>query len=184
MTPERSALRAATRDAHDRVDALFSTLDLTTREGLSAFLVAHRHAFDAIRASWTRLDIMDLADPLALIDADLETLGWDRKHHPKMQVPNAGHPLGTAYVIAGAHLGRKVLHRRWIQTGDACVRQAGRYLSSRQFDEVWPRTLSALSGLDGATLADVKIAAMRTFEIFEMAAQDALQPRLHKMGML
>lgn len=116
----RFALRAATADAHDRVDALFSQCDLTGRAGYGAFLQAQAAAFLPIERA---IDASDWGDAVpdwparrrgALLLGDLAALGLPVPDANSTRAgPLAGTEaiLGTVYVLEGSRLGGAVLVR-------------------------------------------------------------------------
>lgn len=78
----RFALRAATSEAHERLDALFSRFDLGDRADYSEFLLAQAGAFLPVGAALDRagaLDSIDASRPtVAMLDINL----GDRTSYP------------------------------------------------------------------------------------------------------
>jgi heme oxygenase len=167
-----AALKAATRKAHDQLDAHFSGYDLAEPGDYARFLTAHAAAFlpieDALdRAGAARL----LADwPThrrrdALV-ADLDEMGL------AIPVPVGPPPyaddealLGGLYVIEGSRLGGAVLTRA---VGDGLPR---RFLSAPQEKGRWRRFIATLDQFlyPGRSLSRAGDAALATFACFEQA---------------
>ena len=115
------ALKAATAGHHARVEALMPTLDaLATPQGYAAALRA-LHAFHAAwePAVWRApgLDGAGLDEvgrrKLPLLERDLRALGIApcAARPPAPRVPDAAAALGALYVLEGATLGGRVIHR-------------------------------------------------------------------------
>ena len=168
-----AALRAATRDEHERLDTMMGGFDLADRASYQDFLCAHAMALPAIE---TALDDAGFADRLedwperrrgAALAADLAALGGAM---PEPLVPPAlsgtAAQWGAAYVIEGSRLGGKFLAR---QVG-ADLPKA--YLGAPQAGGGWRRFLD---GLDRAVtsprqIAEAREAARAAFAMFEVAA--------------
>jgi len=115
------ALKAATAGHHARVEALMPSLDaLATPPGYAAALRA-LHAFHAAwePAVWSApgLDAAGL-DPAArrklpLLERDLRARGIEpcELRPPAPDIPDAAAALGALYVLEGATLGGRVIHR-------------------------------------------------------------------------
>lgn len=115
----RQALRAATRDEHDRVDALFSRFDLSRRAGYRAFLTAQHAAFAPVERAVDRAGgAAVLADWPArrrshLLEADLTDLGAAAGEDGEpLTMLTPAEILGAVYVLEGSRLGGAVLRRR------------------------------------------------------------------------
>ena len=116
-----AALRRETRPLHDRVDAL-AALDPVTPAAyerfLSAMLAAHRPLSS----------VLDNADQIAWLEADLRALGQDPDDVPAALDPpprwlTDSSRLGAAYVIEGSALGGRALLPGVVATlGDAATR--------------------------------------------------------------
>lgn len=112
------ALRSATADQHDRVDALFSRADLTARGGYAQFLAAQADAHLAVEDALDRSDAAAVLPDwperrrAALLRADLAELG--EAPPPLAQVALFDTPaavLGAVYVLEGSRLGGRLLQR-------------------------------------------------------------------------
>ena len=168
----RMRMRQATRPNHDQVEALFDTLDLTTRAGLGCFLAAQSIALKAalreVRSSqpeWAHR-FSQLTDCIA---RDLDRLGWPR---PAAEIGGLGgaHPLGIIYVIAGSRLGAAILHRKAIDSADPAVRSAQAYLAHAMPKGAWAALCRELDDPRWAPFEDDLIAgAQQTFDVFGAA---------------
>ncbi len=168
----RRRLRMETRPSHDRVDALFSSLDLTTRAGLARFLSAQRRGFGVLRAAMTTYGLVgrsDLDETLARLDHDLATLS----------APAPGFlagidqvlPDAADHMILGSRLGTEVLRRRWSVAREKEVLSAGAYLSAPTDHTVWRRHTTCLDLMppDGDHADRVVTDVLRLFEVFAAA---------------
>jgi heme oxygenase len=112
-------LRAATRGAHDRVDALFSGFDLSRTADYRHFMAAQAAAFLPAEAALDDAGAGRLfrgwseARRAHLPAADLAELGI--AHNPLDAPPTFASPAavaGAAYVLEGSRLGGALLARR------------------------------------------------------------------------
>jgi heme oxygenase (biliverdin-IX-beta and delta-forming) len=108
-------LRAATRAAHDRVDAAFSRWDLGKRADYVAFLTAQARAFlpieQAVGEAAVAAGIADWpvrARARLLVD-DLADLGCAVPPADPIDLPTPAEALGAAYVLEGSRLGGAML---------------------------------------------------------------------------
>ncbi len=151
MQSLRHHLRTSTRMEHEQLDAAFSALDLTSRDGLSRFLLSHFSALSICHARLDRLDDLPatLRPPSLLpeIQADLQALGVSPRKPQEPALEGHMNSLGIVYVMAGSRLGTKLLQRRWAQSLDPQVLRAGQYLSSGAYDNYWRRFVKHLDGL-------------------------------------
>lgn len=173
----RNTLREATREAHDRVDALFSRFDLGNRESYAEFLAVQAAAYLPIEAA---LDAGGIATLVAdwgshrradALRADLAALGaptFDPIEPPTFADPPA--LLGGAYVLEGSRLGGKMLSRvvrvSFPREFLAAAQPPGRW---RAFIETIDRLLTSTDALERAATA-----ALSTFDRFEQAARARL----------
>lgn len=172
-TSARWALRDATRDEHDRVDAAFLAHDLSTMDGYGRFLGAQSRAFIAIERAAEAAGAAELIEDWAdrrradLLLEDLAELGVDL---PAPVAPpvleTEAEILGAVYVLEGSRLGGAVLFR------------TAPYDAPRRFLEpegVGPRWRSLVALLDARLTADDQIAdavrsARSVFNCFHEAA--------------
>lgn len=111
-------LRVATRAAHDRVDALFSALDLADPADYRRFLAAQAAAFLPLEAALDAAGVADLFPDWAarrrsaLLLADLDVTGIMVPAPEAMpQFSTSAGVAGAAYVLEGSRLGGAVLAR-------------------------------------------------------------------------
>lgn len=170
-------LRTATRAAHDRVDALFSSLSLGQRGDYARFLLAQAAAFlpaegalsdagaAALIPDW---DAMRRAPALR---ADLEALGLSVPA-PVGAIAYSGpaEVLGGAYVLEGSRLGGAMLRRA---VGEDLPRQ---FLDSVQPPGRWRAFVARLDRelYDSASIVAATGSATRTFNLFERVKWDEL----------
>lgn len=176
----RAALRAGTAAAHDRVDRLFSRLDLAVEEDYRLFLLAQAAAFLPIE---DRLDAAATVDVVPdwmsrrrahLLRADLCALGAEepvRIPSPPLESPAA--KLGAIYVLEGSRLGGAVLKRTLAETSPRS------FLAAPQNHGSWRKLLESLDmflyrsdRLDAAMTA-----AKEVFQNFEAGGQLYLESR-------
>lgn len=174
MTPTlRDILRERTREAHGRVDALYGRLVLADRDGLSQFLTAHYLALKPVEAAiGARAAHDDLPPVLApLVRRDLEALGMPVPGAPEFEMLEHADPDGLSYVVAGSHLGARVLRRQWARSDDGDVRAAGRYLSSDAMAAFWPGFVERLNARPTTLDIAERVVggAVAAFSVFERA---------------
>lgn len=114
----RVALRAATADAHARVDRIYSTFDLARRADYGLFLQAQAAALlplecalDAGAAPHLGLDWQRRRRTGAILH-DLDTLSLPVPRSQSLPpIDRPGAALGTLYVLEGSRLGGALLAR-------------------------------------------------------------------------
>lgn len=124
--PLLAALRAGTRDAHDRTEAAFVLAD-PARVTVGVYvdvlsrLAAYHAAAEAALAPWADALATHGADPAAraktpLLRRDLAALAGSGDVPdflaPPPAVPTPAHAFGLAYVLEGATLGGQLLRRQ------------------------------------------------------------------------
>jgi len=181
-------LRLNTRAWHDRVDAAFEKLDLTTEPGYRAFLEAHaqvvpdcerhlvRAGCDARFPGWTGkvrtpalrsdLDAMGVAKPMprAFAQADVQLSTAD----PAL--------VGMMYVLEGSRLGGLVLARRVRKSGNARCQSATQYLA-HDGGVSWRSFLDRLETLQ-FTEVETQAALAAAIEIFRLFERSVVTVRL------
>lgn len=155
------------------MDALYGCLSLDRREGLAHFLHAHTVALDAIEQA-IRANKPSMDCPLhlsAIARRDLARLGAPCPSPGIFPELADAHPWGLIYVIAGAHLGARVLKERWKRSTDTAVRQAGEYLSASEMKTYWPIFVKQLNALEPtpAETSSILSGADAAFAVFEQA---------------
>jgi heme oxygenase len=177
----RAALRAATADAHDRVDRLFSRLDLARPGDYRLFLQAQASAHLPIEAA---LDDGGIAALLPdwperrrahLLVADLAALGIDIPAPvppPLLSGPHA--MLGAAYVLEGSRLGGAVL-KRSLSPGAPVS-----FLNASQMPGAWRKLLERMDHFlyETAALEAAVGAARNVFNCFEAGGLRYLESRV------
>lgn len=169
----RSVLRRATRGSHGRVEALYDALDFTRRCDYSRFLFAHALALETVETA-VRSDAPRLGFPPSLSDLavfDLRLLGVVPPEPGGLGRPAGQDACGMMYVVAGSHLGNRVLGQRWRRSIDPAVRSAGAYLSNTRMSAYWPKFLGILDAQQrrGVAVDAMVDAAGFAFGLFEQA---------------
>jgi heme oxygenase len=165
-------LRAATRAAHERVDAQFAGFDLSDARQYGNFLLAHAAAFlpgeqaiadaggDAIpafaenrRSDALRRDLADLGLKPPVTSGFGPLRSWAEM-------------LGSAYVLEGSRLGGTVLGR---QVGAALP---SRFLGARPPAGHWRAFIAYLNQhlADERAITDATRSALEMFALFESTA--------------
>lgn len=170
----RHQLRAMTRIDHQRLDDLFSALDIARRVDYAHFVGVHLAVFEVLQrhlapSSLTR---QQLLAGLACLQRDLATLGEraaQMRHRPaEHDAAGSLDPLAVDYVVAGSRLGLKVLKTRWASSSDPLVRAAGAYFTQPNAAPAWPKVCRALSTvpLDSARAGAITRDTKRIFDLF------------------
>jgi heme oxygenase len=173
-----AALRAATAANHERVDRLFSQLDLGLDAAYLLFLTAQAAAHlpieDAMEAAGVSALIVDWPDRRRsdLLLADLAELGVE----PPSAVPAptlAGEPaiLGAAYVLEGSRLGGAFLKR------GLKPHAPRRFLAAAQSPGAWRKLLAKLdeSLYEPARVGEACETARQVFMRFEISGRRYLE---------
>jgi heme oxygenase len=175
----RERLRAATAAAHRRLDAQFSSFDLTIFSGYRRFLQASAAALLPLEAALVQAgvdtmvpDWLERARSTA-ITADLARLG--SAVPPAMTVaPLTPHGvLGTMYVLEGSRLGAKFLLTAVAGAADPRINAATAYLSHGAGQRLWQSFLARLEAENGCDEDEAVEAAGAAFAAFEQAADRA-----------
>ena len=180
----RDVVRAATRDAHVRVDALFSSFDLADPAGYRRFLQTHYAIVPQLEAVLAASHVQGLladwpnrqrAASLAADLADLDALQF-ASARPATRLFNPAQAMGVLYVLEGARLGGAVLARRVLGNTDERCRQATRYLRHGEGERLWTSFVAVLNGFvhDRVERSEMVDAALETFDLFASAAHAAL----------
>ncbi|QIK96335.1 biliverdin-producing heme oxygenase [Sphingomonas sp. HDW15A] len=165
-------LRAATRAAHDRVDAYFAGFDLADQRQYGEFLLAHAAAFlpaeQAIAdAGGSNLPGFHQHRRSAALRQDLANLGLDSPSTgsipPLRSFPEV---LGGAYVLEGSRLGGAVLAR---QVAAGLPR---RFLAAPTPAGHWRAFIAYLDAQldDDLAIASAIRSALEMFALFESTA--------------
>lgn len=170
----RAVLRAATAADHERVDRLFSGLNLTREADYRLFLTAqaaaHLPTEEAIEAAGARALLADWPERRRshLLKADLADLGAQLPSSMEPPaLPDAASIFGAIYVLEGSRLGGALLKRE-VPAG-----LPKRFLNAEQAPGAWRKLLAKLDEfvyapehLDAATNA-----ARQVFMRFERAGR-------------
>ena len=148
MTDFRTQLRLETAADHDRVDTLFTGIDIAEFAGFTRFLEIHLACFRMMLTRSTGNDgvFAILIDLIRRIEDDLSTLGVWEIDQPSLQLDKID-PLALDYMVAGSRLGTKVLRKRWGSTDDRRVRAAERYFGFEGGSEYWKTVCNMLSAI-------------------------------------
>lgn len=160
------ALRAATRDLHDAVEALFAPLDLARRDDYARFLAAQAAAILPLEAALEQAGIDRLLPDwpararAAALRADLRALDAAVPAMPTLVPAPGAQVLGAAYVLEGSRLGGAVILRR-LGTGlpDAFLRHG-------QGQALWRSFLGRLEALPAHMGEEAIRGARQAFGLF------------------
>lgn len=146
----RDVLRAATGSDHTMLDRSMAGLHLADRADLVRFLGIHLAARAGIE-SWLAENAAPGWIPptqTGLIAQDLVALGSlpGAFPAPRFEPTVKADWLGPAYVVAGSHLGNRLL---LAQAGDALPADARRFLSGSAMQDYWRRLRTLLAGMPG-----------------------------------
>jgi heme oxygenase (biliverdin-IX-beta and delta-forming) len=175
LNPTHKALRAATAEAHERVDAAFAGFDLADRESYARFLQAHAEVVWPLEATVPGEQLTpdwEARKRGALIREDLAFLrDVAPQDTPAMPAPaptdwDLASLAGTLYVLEGSRLGGKFLARQLPPDFPRA------YLDSDQPAEKWRNLLDRIDTIlyDAAALQSALAAAHRVFAAFERSA--------------
>ena len=167
----RQGLKQATREAHDRLDAIAANLPVSTKRHYVKFLRAQFSARSALEDGFSRVPPARTTAPPAqahLIAADLAELGQPL---PLRSAPAilAGeeHALGAAWVIAGSSLGNRSMLARRHKAG---LLTAERFLSHQAMPDYFTGLLAVIENPENRALeASVIAGALDAFAVFEAA---------------
>ncbi|RYE50154.1 MAG: heme oxygenase [Hyphomicrobiales bacterium] len=103
------ALRDATHQSHERVDAAFSVIDLTDKAGYARFLAAHLVGIAPVYPTFKAFAEQELNVPSPdfpeMLRLDLEELDTDPSALPALDAPTDPAGAAICYVVAGSRLG-------------------------------------------------------------------------------
>ncbi len=140
----RSQLKQWTTKTHALLDQRMSMLVLADRSDYATFLQTHHAAYAILSMGLPSQHWISATLHCALTDlsADLGRLGVDSMPLDGLTPKDDIHPLAIAYVVAGSHFGKHILHRRWSRSDDDLVLSAGAYLSNTVLKDAWARLMS------------------------------------------
>ncbi len=169
----RARLRKETAADHDRVDAMFSTLNLREPHGLSRFFAAHLVGFHAVRSAmgeregWVGSQMVD--DIRKALATDLKILGHTQLL-PEVKVGSLSHHA-IDHIVLGSRLGSAVLRRDWAESADPLVRTASTYFTLPTCADFWRAHCNEVTALPGDTDDANRVVshARLLFQVFERA---------------
>jgi heme oxygenase len=183
----RQRLRAATADAHGRLDAQLARLDLRALSGYRHFLEVSAAALLALEAALVRADVGRLFPDWRLrsrsrvIVNDLGCVGGSVRPFAVPDRFGFDDVLGTMYVLEGSRLGARALAGVVAKSADPVVVAATAYLRHGAGLQLWPSFLVMLErhAVDLGDDTGAVAAARRAFDLFYRAASDRapLDPR-------
>lgn len=142
----RDILRARTAGAHSALDRSLGSLDLGDHAGYTAFLTFHYAARAGIERWLAQAAPADLCPPpqTPLIARDLAALGEEQPATPgnDFAAPGGAAWRGVAYVIAGSHLGNRMLLG---QVSARVATDARSFLSGADMQDYWRRLRTLLA---------------------------------------
>ena len=171
----RNRLRQDTRKAHEMLDNAVGALDLSKYQDFCIYAQAHYAAYDYLhRKTKHQNGLMSHRRALAL--ADLYVLGKKPKDLDMVTPQNEWNSDGLTYVIAGSHLGSKLLAKQWKMSTDTRVTSAHRLLTDHKLMDCWKMQIDKLSKMPASgSVADHAIdSAIACFAVFENAFNDAI----------
>jgi len=177
-----SLLREATGPSHERLDASFGSLDLSSQAGLARFLAAHliglAPLFPVFRAFVEEQLRLECPDYPAMLRADLAALGVDAGGLPVLEAPAAvgaavgaaaGAAPGVGYVVCGSRLGLTVIRQRGYWGEARGFRSA--YMTDGRGHEAWKALVPRLRGhaYTPEEAESARAAALASFDVFTRA---------------
>jgi heme oxygenase len=180
----RAILRRQTSEAHARLDALASRLDLSRGADYGVFLAASACALIPLEE---RLDMAGIADLLPdwperrrseAVRADLAGLGLPPLAAMALppEPPGPDWLPGAAYALEGSRLGARLLLRQVQAGADPLATGNMRYLRHGEGRPYWQSFLAALDGAQrrGLDMTQAVAGALLVLSVFEAAFTAAL----------
>ncbi|CAN5366446.1 hypothetical protein BH10PSE13_BH10PSE13_16210 [soil metagenome] len=171
----RDALRRATRDAHEAVDASFSRFDLSDTDAYRTFLIVHAQVVPALEA-WLNVHQPDSLGGWRTVRrgpallADLAALGEPAPPTVAIDLPDDTATIcGATYVLEGSRMGGALLSRR-VPAG-----LPADYLRAPSQSALWRSFVADLDRLlpDAQAIERAGAAALATFALFGKAVATA-----------
>ena len=167
----RSVLRQATREAHDRLDALAADLPVSSDRHYARFLRAQFAARSAMEAGFATIAPPQAGPPpvqTQLIVEDLAELGHMLPSAlARPALSSAAHALGAAWAIAGSSLGNRAMLARRHKAG---LTTAERFLSDQAMPDYFTSLLRVIENPANRAMENSAIeGAFITFRLFEAA---------------
>ena len=173
MRDAHRLLRDATREPHERLDALFGGFDLTDQDGYGRFIGAQASAMIAIEAA------LDAAGAASVIDdwterrrgdalrRDAAALGVEPVPLAPPSLSGQAEIAGALYVVEGSRHGARFLRR---QVPDALPTA---FLDSEQAPGSWAKLLDRVDAIlyQPEAQAAATRSALRVFDLFGRAGR-------------
>ena len=175
----REGLRAATAEAHDRLDASVSGKDLTDIAAYSRFLQSQLSARLAVERWLTAhaapADLPPATAPLLV--EDLQALGRPFSLAPARFAPPAdADPMGAAWAIAGSQMGNRAMLAHMRKSGGGDLPTA--FLADSAMQAFWKQLRPRLERpCDPPALERAAAAARAVFATFTLAFDAAAPER-------
>ncbi|MDO9489772.1 MAG: biliverdin-producing heme oxygenase [Sphingomonadaceae bacterium] len=173
----RQALRTATGDSHERVDAAFSGFDLSDHTSYGRFLSAQAAAHIPVEAALEQSGIASVLPDWPsrqradLLRADLAALGLSPPAAGALPAfDTAAEMLGAVYVLEGSRLGGALLRRSVPADLPCSFLGAGDSAAWRRLLEVLDLQVRDVGDIDRATNG-----ALRVFSLFEQSGKQFLK---------
>ncbi len=171
----RHSLRAATAQAHERLDACARRVNLADRKSYGQFLQAQSGPVLALETALQDFGVARLLPdwPLrsraAALRHDLDYLRLHTESSAPIRLTSAAQAFGTLYVLEGSRLGARVLLQQILAAAPA-LRPATRFLSHGSEHRFWTTFVQVLEAKVGANdLAECIYGAQQAFALFEAA---------------
>lgn len=168
----RFALREETRSDHADSEAAFDRFDVASRDGLRNFLSAQHIAIESLSEVYPdELPCgLNFDGILGELKSDICSLGGPGPL-PTLAFSHMNHSLGVVYVLAGSHLGSKLLLQRVKNSAETQSVAAHAYLKNNHLPEVWKKFLSVASSQNWVDdRSAIVSSAKQTFTLFRQSA--------------
>lgn len=179
----RHALRTATAQAHERLDAWARRVNLADRESYGRFLLAQSGPVMALESALQHFGVARLLRdwPLrsrtAALRHDLEILRLNTQSSAAIALTSTPQAFGTLYVLEGSRLGARVLLQQ-ILAAAPDLKPATRFLSHGSDHRLWTAFLQILEAKVGVhELAECAQGARHAFALFEASFIQVLSVR-------
>lgn len=173
MRDAHRLLREATREPHERLDALFGGFDLSTREGYARFIGAQASAMIAVEAALEAAGAADVIDNWPerrrgdALRNDAATLGIEPMRLDPPSLSDHAEIAGALYVVEGSRHGARFLRK---QVPDALPTA---FLDSEQAPGSWAKLLDRIDAILYQPEAEAAAtrSALRVFDLFGQAGR-------------
>lgn len=169
----RHTLRAATSQAHERLDACAQRVNLADRVTYGRFLQAQSGPVMVLEAALQDFGVgrllpdWPLRSRTSALHYDLEYLTLRPGSCRAVRLTSAAHAFGTLYVLEGSRLGARVLLQQILDTAPD-LRPATRFLSHGSDHRLWPTFLQILEAKVGSNdMPGCIQGAQHAFGLFE-----------------